>query len=379
MSEQGLLKHQLGKDALKELTFGLSTIFEDFESDAFYNAALVELNDLELKQRVYYLAHLLHAFLPSDFSQTASKLILLKHTWPTDVRTTGGFSYSLWPVIEYVGFYGLEQPELALDVFEALTEHFSAEFAIRPFITQHFDVTYSRLLSWTQHENHHVRRLASEGLRPLLPWAMQLTRFRDDPVPIFKILDQLRHDKSQYVQKSVANNLNDIAKDHPEHVITLCKTWLDNSSPACDWIIKHGLRNLVKNGNKAVYRLLGYTVEPNIRVNTFRLNSTHVCLGDELALTLELDSFANQTQCIVVDYRLTYPKAKGRSTSKVFKWRNVKIESNTQLRLQKSHSFKPISTRRYYEGEHKIEVLINGQPYSTKTVYLSTKKASDTE
>jgi 3-methyladenine DNA glycosylase AlkC len=87
-------------------------------------------------------------------------------------------------------------------------------------------------------QNHDVRRLASEGCRPRLPWAMALPQFRKDPSPALPILEKLKNDESDYVRKSVANNLNEISKDHPQLVLDICERWYGQTANT-DWLVKH--------------------------------------------------------------------------------------------------------------------------------------------
>ena len=172
------------------------------------------------------------------------------------------------------------------------------------------------------------------------------------------------------MRKSVANNLNDIAKDNPDKVITLCQQWLKGASPDRQWIIRHALRSLVKQGREEVFPLLGYSEKVQLTINSFDLKSKTVHLGDSLEIDVLLSSSLNQIQKLVVDYKIHHVKANGSTSSKVFKWKNITLHKGQQLLLNKRHPFKLMTTRRYYSGEHTIELLINGKSFHSETFEL---------
>ena len=364
------MKENLGQDAVRHIAEILSDSMSGFDKNLFINKALVGLDELELKQRVNHLIKVLALYLPDEFEQTATILKSVKQHWYNEDVEDRGFSFAAWPLIDYVADYGTRQPELALEVLKTLTSLFSAEFAIRTFIDQHFDITYQQLLLWAEDEDEHVRRLASEGMRPRLPWGKQLSQFCDDPTVIFPILERLKDDPSLYVRKSVANNLNDISKDNPEQVIAVCRSWYDGASVERLWIIRHALRSLIKAGHPEVFPLLGYTAEPQVSLKKIGLGKAVLKLGDSAEITVNLLSTSLHTQKMVVDYKIHHVKANGSTTTKVFKWKNITLKANEELQLLKKHSLKPISTRKYYSGKHQVELLINGQPYGKKEFEL---------
>lgn len=363
MSEQRLMKDMLGEQAILQISQALAKCLTDFPQQKFIQQALTGLNELELKQRVEYLISVLADYLPVDFADAADVLITVKHNWLKLSSANSSTSFAAWPLIDYVAIYGLSQPETALNVLKILTPVFSAEFAIRPFITQHFDITYRHLLKWAGDSDEHVRRLASEGSRPRLPWGKRLTEFCDNPEPIFLILEQLKDDESLYVRRSVANNLNDIAKDHPAKVISLCQSWSVSATAERQWLIRHALRSLVKSGYSDAFVLLGYSCNPQITIPTFKLSETCVILGNNLKIEVLLQSASVETQKMVIDYKIHHVKANGSRTSKVFKWKNITLHGQQTVALSKSHPFKLITTRKYYAGTHTVELLINGVSY----------------
>ena len=363
MSEQKAMKLGLGADAIGRISVVLAKIITDFPEQAFNEEAQNGLEELELKQRVDHLIIVLANYLPTDFQQTAKILLQIKLHWDWGDENDALRTFAAWPLIDYVAKYGLKHPEISLQVLKNITSLFSAEFAIRTFIEHHFELTYQTALRWCKDEDEHVRRLASEGFRPRLPWGKPLTIFCDNPEAPLKILELLKDDDSLYVRKSVANNLNEISKDNPEDIISVCQKWIVEASTERKWIIHHGLRGLIKKGDKNVFPLLGYTARPQVEIVQFGLFTTRVQIGESITFSLDLDSAAFQVQKFVVDYRVHHVKANGAVTAKVFKWKNITLEAKQRLSMRKIHPFKLITTRRYYPGEHAIELLINGKSY----------------
>jgi 3-methyladenine DNA glycosylase AlkC len=359
MAEAALLKQQLNIDSVRQLRHLITAVFPDFDGTGFEKKAEAGLEQLELKARVNHIIQALALFLPEGFCQTARILEQIAENWPKDSQQRNWTNYAAWPLIDYVSAYGLAYPQRAFNILEKLTPLFTAEFAIRAFINDHFDLTYQQMLLWAEHPNEHVRRLASEGLRPRLPWATQLTFLRQDPAPLWPLLEKLKSDKSLYVRRSVANNLNDISKDHPEQVMALCRRWQRDNNQTTDWIIRHGLRTLIKTGVKAVYPLLGYSDQPCVIQPSLTLSKGFLSVGETLSFFLEFES--GQSQRLLVDYRIGFVRADNKLGQKVFKWKNINLVAGERCRMQKSHAFKPLSTRHYKTGTHTIEALINGE------------------
>jgi 3-methyladenine DNA glycosylase AlkC len=365
MSEQKLMKDQLADQAITQISQALAACLTDFPQQAFIRQALDGLEELELKQRVNHIIVVLAAYLPVDFIQAAEVLIAVKQYWLGLPSVDKWGDFTAWPFIDYVAVYGINEPRLALDVLKILTPVFSAEFAVRAFIELHFDISHQQLMLWTTDADPHIRRLASEGSRSRLPWGKRLSQVCNNPDPIFPILEKLKDDTSLYVRRSVANSLNDIAKDHPEKVINLCQSWSVNASIERQWLIRHALRTLVKSGHQDVFVLLGYSKNPQIIVSQFSLTDTRIVLGDFIGIEVLVKSASLDTQKIVIDYKIHHIKANGLTTTKVFKWKNISLLSQQAMTLNKRHLFKLITTRRYYPGRHTVEILINGVSYGS--------------
>ena len=361
MADNPLMKDGLGEAAVERIIDALRSAGAGFSPEAFRKDTFPTLHRLELKDRVRHLITVMRVHLPSSFPETATILRTIPEHWPADENDHAFQVYAAWPIIDYVAEHGLNHPDIALPLLRCLTPLFSAEFAIRPFLEVHTEQTYNQMLLWCMDPDDHVRRLASEGIRPRLPWGKQLPQYIDNPAPIISLLGNLKDDPSDYVRRSVANNLNDISKDHPELVIETCRRWQADKVAARQWIIRHATRTLVKAGHPAVFPLLGFTRKPKLHVSVPQLSTSHLLLGDELSMSAQITSSSQAKQHVVIDYAVHYMKSNGKTTPKVFKWKNLHLKPGQSVTLKKSHSFKKITTRRHYQGAHKIEILVNGK------------------
>ena len=355
-----LMKDGLGVHAVTRIAKSVALVVPGFNAKAFQKDAERGLDELELKARVHHLIAVLHRHYDLPFKKLSKYLQDLPDVWDRGSAVDNKAGFAAWPLIDYVAAHGLQHPKEALQTLEKLTPLFSAEFAIRPFIQQHTDITYATLLEWCEHPSEHVRRLASEGSRPRLPWGMRLPQFIQNPEPLAGILEQLKADESLYVRRSVANNLNDISKDNPEWMINLCESWLVDSNAHTDWIVKHALRSLVKAGDARVFPLLGYAAKASVVVSDIQLDKKKIAVGDSINFSCTITG-GKKAQNLVVDYVIYFMKANGKLAPKVFKLKNIALACNESLALNKSHSFKLITTRRYYAGAHQLAIQINGK------------------
>ncbi len=360
MATQRLMKEGLNTQAIARIATALARSAPRFPVKDFRREAQRGLDDLELKLRVQHVIAALRRYLPVDFPQAADILVRLKPHWDRGNGRDALWSFAAWPLIDYVAVHGLAHPRIALQTLRHLTPLFSAEFALRPFIMQHPGVTLRELRRWCRDPDEHVRRLVSEGTRPRLPWGQRLPQFIADPAPVVGLLEKLKDDASDYVRRSVANNLNDISKDHPDAVLRTCRHWLVGRDPQRLRLVRHATRSLVKAGHPAVFKLLGYSESPKVKVHTWTVNKKRVHVGEVLGMHIALHSRTKVEQRLVVDYAVYFVKANGRQASKVFKLKTLTLGSGETLNIDKRHSFKEITTRRYYAGEHKIELIING-------------------
>lgn len=241
-----------------------------------------------------------------------------------------------------------------------ITKRFSAEFCIRAFLVRHPERTLARLLDWARDESVHVRRLVSEGTRPRLPWAPRLRAFQQDPRPVIRLLELLKDDPERYVQRSVANNLNDISKDHPDLAVETCRRWLIGGALHRKWIVKHALRFLVKKGHRGALDTLGVGSRPDVTVGAVRLAPRGVKLGGELRFSFEVVSTGKRSQELLIDYVVHFVKANGATRPKVFKLRRIVLPPAARVELASAVSFADMTTRRHYPGRHRVDALING-------------------
>ena len=247
--------------------------------------------------------------------------------------------------------------QLSIEALERYTPYSSSEFAVRPFIVKDERRMMAQMYAWSKHEKEHVRRLASEGCRPRLPWGQALTAFKKDPVPILPILEQLKSDTSLYVRKSVANNLNDISKTHPDLVAALAKGWYGDNEYT-NWIVKHGCRTLLKNGNQEVLAIFGYRDSDSIDVDDFRLETDRISVGE--SITFSFTILANQEAKIRLEYGIDYVKANGKRSRKIFQISEISMSEDEKKSYTKKHSFADLTTRKHYPGCHSIALIVNG-------------------
>jgi 3-methyladenine DNA glycosylase AlkC len=301
--------------------------------------------------------------LPADFDQVADILerSLGPHHEGTEAFGMAPFKYM--PHTMLIASDGLGHFEASMRLQYELTQRFTAEFSIRAFLNTHPEATYARLVEWSVDPSPHVRRLVSEGSRPRLPWAPRLRPFQKDPAPVLALLERLKDDPDRYVQRSVANSLNDIAKDHPDLVVATCHRWLEGATPGRTWIVSHALRSLVKAGHAGALGLLGVGAKPKVRVANVRIAPRRVRKGGRVECTLQLISTARAPQDLLIDYTVDYVKADGRTSAKVFKLKRVTLGRGEALPLRMVVKLVDLTTRKHYPGRHAIGLLVNGQAF----------------
>jgi 3-methyladenine DNA glycosylase AlkC len=359
------LKDMYNEQSISTLADAVQREYPAFDRGRFVAGVFDEgWKTRELKERTRHISTILGESLPPDY-RTA--LAILRRVMPT-VRHLG-FVTIVFP--DFVEAHGLDDWEASIPALEEMTQQMSAEYAIRPFIAHYPERTMARMLRWAQHENPEVRRLASEGCRPRLPWGIRLSALQADPSPILPILEQLKHDESESVRKSVANNLNDISKDNPEVVLDVLRRWQQDSTEELDWITRHALRTLIKAGHPGALELLGYPIEPAIAVHNLTVEPEAIPIGGEITLSFDVESLGDEPQNLVIDYVVYSVKADGRLTPKVWKLTKRILQPGEVARIARVHSFAPVTTRTYYPGEHAIEPKINGVLFGRASFTLS--------
>lgn len=324
--------------------------------------------DMALKERARRLTDALIQFLPGPFE---ADLEILKALLP---EITGDqFKYAdmlAMFVPDYVERTGLEEAQLSIDTLAILTRlGTTSELAIRPFILKDPEHVMAHMLKWADHDHHHVRRFASEGCRPRLPWAIALPEFKKDPSLVLPILEVLKADDSKFVQKSVANNLNDIAKDNPDKVLDFAEKWID-THPNTNWIIKHGCRTLLKAGNTRALALFGAS-PVTVKQCTFELSATEIALGNHLHFTFNAELKGKLPETLRIDYAVDFMKANGKQSRKVFRI-SEENPAPSRISVNKKHPFTDFTTRKHYAGEHGLSIILNGQEVASETLLLQT-------
>ena len=370
---QKLMKDGLGRDAVRRLATALASVDSTFDAAAFQRRAIRGLGKLELKARVAHVVDALRVHLPPDFADARPIALAAGADFPAGDPDDPLRGFAAWPLIDWIAVHaGTEHArhfDDAVDALRSLTGLFTAEFAIRPFLLADTKRAMVHVTRWTRDPEDTVRRLASEGVRPRLPWAQRLPMFQQEPAPVLRILERLKDDPSESVRRSVANNLNDIAKDHPDRVVQVARKWSRGRRKERAWIIRHATRTLVKEGHPGALAVLGYTARPQVQVE-LALSPARMKLGSSLTLQLALHSRAHGDQRLVVDYAIHHRKANGTLAPKVFKLRNLDLAAGETLTIEKRHVIRAISTRRYYAGEHAVEILVNGKPQARSAFHL---------
>ncbi|MFA9370956.1 MAG: DNA alkylation repair protein [Labilibaculum antarcticum] len=365
MEEGFLFKDVYNKHLVENMASNIQNSWSEFNISSFVNSITPKLDALSLSKRSQLICIELYNHLPKDFPKALK--ILLNSFNPemgtTNIQGFEGFYYM--PIADYVSRFGLEKEDFhfSINALIEITKRFTSENAIRPFIRKFPKETFQYLHQWTNNENVHVRRLISEGTRPKLPWASPLREFQKDPSPVLELLEKLKEDDELYVRRSVANNLNDIAKDHPDLVVETLARWNKTNNKGTQWIIGHASRTLLKQGHPKALELLGFPQNIQIKVNNLRVNRPTCQLGDEIELSFELESLSADKQNLMIDFIVHYMKANGKTAPKVFKLSKKSIPASGCLPFKKKISFKPITTRKHYLGQHEIEIQINGMKY----------------
>jgi 3-methyladenine DNA glycosylase AlkC len=368
---QRAMKDGLDREAIELIARNLERAWDEFDSAGFVRDASARLSQLELKQRVNHVIDVLATHLPDDFPEALDILLRAAEKWDPGDPDDPLRGFAAWPVIDYIATHGLEHFDESLEALRRLTPLFSAEFAIRRFLEHDPARTLARLQEWVNDPDEQVRRLVSEGTRPRLPWGKRLPAFQRDPTPVLDLLEQLRDDASDTVRRSVANNLNDIAKDHPDLVIKVLRMWMRAAPRSRKWIVQHATRTLVKAGHDKVWSLLGIDAKANVRLTRLEVSPRSIELGESVLIRLRLRSRSDRAQKLVVDYAIFHVKADGSTRPKVFKLRKLTLGPGESIDLEKRHPIRRITTRRYYSGRHTVDVRVNGTSLGKKSFELS--------
>ncbi len=342
----------MGPQALVTIADAGAAASPRFDRGAFLAAATDGLDALSIMERVRHIADALRPALPSDYDAALCVITVMAP------RLSHGFQAVA--VTEYVARYGLEDFDRSMEALAALTRFGTAEFAIRPFLALDADRALATMAEWTSSHDEHVRRLASEGARPRLPWAARVPALKADPTRAAPILEALKADSAIYVRKSVANHLNDIAKDQPDWLLDRLADWPQHD-PHTAWIIRHALRTLIKQGEPRALALIGVGHGAAVTIGKFVVEPAVVRLGERIAISVDIASTAAENQPLVVDYRVHYARGGGKTAAKVFKWKSFDLAAGESAALRISQVIRDFSTRRHHPGQHGVELIVNGE------------------
>jgi 3-methyladenine DNA glycosylase AlkC len=370
-------KNLINEGTVRAMAAHLSRAAPRFPARRFVALALPGLGALEMKARAMQLCEALQATLPDEFDRAASWLeAALAPAQAADRSggdafddTQGLAGWSLWAAGEFVARRGIDHPERALQALRAITQRFTAEWALRPFVLRHPELTFATLTGWLDDPSAHVRRLVSEGTRPRLPWGLQLKPLINDPTPTLPLLRALQDDPSDYVRRSVANHLNDIAKDHPELVVSWLREHLAGATPERRALLRHASRTLIKHGHPATLQAWGLG-KPLRGQASLKVSPSRAKVGGALQLKVVLVSGARATQRLAVDYVLHRVVANGSLAPKVFKGWTLELPADGTRTLLKRHSLREVTTRRLYAGRHEIELQVNGRSVARSAFQL---------
>ncbi len=355
----GPFKNYYGLALAQEYAAKLSAADPDFAAESFIAEIAPEIEPLELVGRVRLIAAGLRSHLPPAYPEALERLIaILGDPLPDE---GGMFNAGSWvyPIATFVEVYGLDDFDISVRGLYEVTKRFTSEFAIRPYLVRYTEPMLAHLHRWADDPNPHVRRLVSEGSRPRLPWGKRLEMFIADPTPTLALLEKLKDDPSVYVRKSVANHLNDIAKDHPARVIETAARWYADGGDHRRWIVRHGLRTLVKAGNANALAILGYAASEHVAA-TLAISPAHVSVPSVLTLTATVSNQGDQAVEAVIDYCIHFVRANGSTGAKVFKWSALTLPPGETRTVVKRHLLRPVTTRTLYSGLHRVELQVNG-------------------
>lgn len=335
-----------------------------FDRDGFEAEVLAAMPELELKARVSMIADVLAGHLPEEYEEAAG---VIRSALPSPLDPTlsdddfGDFVIA--PLGDYVARWGLQLSdyERSMGLLKELTMRFSMEGPVRPFLTTYPEETLAHLTNWADSPNYHVRRLVSEGTRPTLPWAPRIPIEIETPIPL---LDRLHADPTRFVTRSVSNHLNDISKLDSSLALSTLDRWHKKrlqDQKELDWMTRHALRSLIKQGNPEAMQLLGYSPDPGISVELLEVHAPHgvVRIGNVLEFNVTITAHSNER--LVVDYVIDFVKKNGETRPKVFKLRQIEMAKDETRTLEKKHRL-PASATTFtlYPGKHMVSVMVNG-------------------
>lgn len=352
-------KNKFNKQLVKHLSEQIKLEYSSFEQQLFEETISKQLEALEMKERVRLISQSLFKHLPNNFKQSSQILInILK----SEKKPLGIDGFATWPLLQFIEDYGLDDYPHSFKAMYEMTQRFSAEFAIRPFIQNDPEKSFQYIDKWVSDKNEHIRRLCSEGIRPNLPWGIKVENINQNLLRGINILESLKDDPSLYVRKSVANHLNDISHLDQKLMLKTLKAWSKGNIPKeRQWIIRHASRTLLKKGNPDILKLHGYNPRIKFQIKNFKLNKKNIKEGDKFTFSFSFYHQSKKSEKVIMDYIIHYLKKDGSYSKKMFRFKDTDLIKNEEYKIEKEIHFKKVTTRVHYKGIHYISLLINGK------------------
>lgn len=367
-----LLKNIFSKQLLEQVANEVFSVHPPFDRAAFLSLVFEEKwGSLELKQRARHISNCLQKCLPPDYPTALSLLVKMVEKMVARDGERMAFEWFFLP--DFVEVFGVDDFENSIPALEKITRLCSAEFAVRPFLLRFPEKMNPQMLAWSRHESPMVRRLASEGFRPRLPWGMGVPSLKRDPSPMLPVLENLKNDPAETVRRSVANHLNDISKDHPDLALSLAKNW-KGTSPEVDWVVRHALRGLLKKGNTQALRLFGFESGQSAAIVSELKCTPELRIGERLFFSFQLQNVGDKPVNIRLEYAIDYQTLSGKTSRKVFKISELTLDAGQSARFDKSQRFQDFTTRKHFSGRHRLEILTNGNVAAGLDFQLLSKK-----
>lgn len=353
------LKNIFSRPLIEPFADEVHAVWPDFDTARFLQLVFdAEWERRELKQRVRHISHSLRATLPPHYPDAVR---IVEKTAEQYIARHGEkltFEYTFLP--DFVEAHGADWPDESIAALETITQWSSAEFAVRPLLLRWPERMYAQMLIWSRHPSPMVRRLSSEGIRPRLPWGMGVPALKRDPAPILPILENLRNDPAETVRRSVANNLNDIAKEWPALVLDIARRWLGHTAET-DWVVRHACRGLLKKGNSDALAYFGFEQGiTGVEVSDLRA-AQQVPLGGRLHFSFQVKNTADAPAQIRLEYAIDYQTLSGKISTKIFKIKEVKLPAGASEAIARHQRFQDFTTRKHYLGPHRLQIMLNGR------------------
>ncbi|MBN2893925.1 MAG: DNA alkylation repair protein [Bacteroidales bacterium] len=362
------LKDLINTEYIDRIGVVIQEVVSDFDPAKFKKLVFdKEWENRELKQRTHHIAFVLSKFLDKNYANSSKQIVEIAQKLDGFFEKGEALGNLFLP--DFIEDFGVADFENSMIAIEQVTKLMSCEFAVRPFYKNYPEKMMKQTFEWAKNEDYRVRRLASEGCRSKLPWAMSVKYLSENPLEVMKVLEILAFDEEEWVRLSVSNNLNDISKEFPEIVFDFSDKNIGKSLEM-NKLLKHALRTLLKKGDKRALAYFGHKYSENIKLIDFQLNSKSVKIGENLEFSFSVKNSGKKLEKVRLEYVVYYQKAKGNLTPKVYKIAEIEMKPDEYVKYERKRSFQLISTRKFYVGLHKIAVIVNGKKFDEKEFSL---------